>query len=103
MGYLNTYGTRKFQEGGQMAPAPEAPAGPPAEGGEGEEQLIALAEAVVNGDQEAAMQLGVALAPMILEQAAAMGGGGGAPMEEAAPVPGGTPQFKRGGTFVGKR
>lgn len=107
MSYLRTYGTkynRKFQEGGMMAPAPaEAPAeaqGPAGEGGGGEEQIIALAEAAAQGDQEAAMQLGMMLAPMILQEAQAQMGGGGA---EAAPAPEeGTPVFQRGGKFLGR-
>jgi len=104
--YLNTYGKkRKFQEGGAMAPAPEAGGAPPAPeaapGGGGEEELFALAEAAVQGDQEAATQLGMALAPMILEQASAMGqeAGGGA---EQAPPEGGTPVFGSGGKFLRK-
>lgn len=114
--YLKKYGknnTLKFQEGGEMPaeaavpPAPEAApeAGAP-EGGGNEEQLIALAEAATQGDQQAAMELGMALAPMIMEQAAAMGGGaeGAAPVEQGAPAPaeGGTPVFKQGGSFIGK-
>ena len=102
MSYLNTYGTkrRKFQEGGMMAPAPAeaAPeAGPEAGGGEvSEDQLLQLADAAVQGDQEAAMQLGMLLAPMILQEAQAAGGAEAAPAE-AAPV------FRKGGQFVGKR
>jgi len=108
--YINKYGksnTLKFQEGGAMPPEEMAPAAPeaggaPAGGGD-EEQLVAWAEAATQGDQEAAMQLGMAIAPMIMEQAAAMGGGaeGGAPPEEM-PAEGGTPVFKKGGSFIGK-
>jgi len=110
--YMNKYGkknTLKFQEGGMMPeeggapPAPEA-GGAPAGGGD-EEQLIAWAEAATQGDQEAAMQLGMAIAPMIMEQAAAASGGGGAEggmPPEGAPAEGGTPVFRKGGSFIGK-
>ena len=112
MGYLSTYGkgSRKFQEGGMMGEAPAgpeagAPAGPDAGAGQDQaaagEQMLALAEATVQGDMEAAAQLGQALAPMILEQVQAEGGG----MEgEAEMAPeGAEPMFSRGGVFVGKR
>jgi len=126
MGYLNTYGrTRKYQGGGGMPPAAGDMGGAPggdmggapggAPGGEmggapggaqemDEQQLIQLAEAAMQGDQEAAAQLGFMLAPMILEQAQAMMGGGGAegaPAEEV-PAEGGTPVFRHGGAFLGK-
>ena len=110
MSYLSKYGTRKFQEGGAMPAGPEAapaaPAGPEAGGG-GEEQVIALAQAAASGDPEAAAELGMMLAPMILEQAGA-GGPEGAPAgPEGAPpeggAPGGEPVFRRGGKFLGKK
>jgi hypothetical protein len=112
MGYLNKYGSRarKFQGGGEMAPAgppPEAPAGPGAGGGE--EEIIGLAQAAAQGDMEAAAQLGMMLAPMILEQAGAAGAGPeGAPAgpeggEMAPPPEGGAPVFRRGGKFIGKK
>jgi len=119
MNYLKNYGSRRtqrFQEGGMMAPqggaemAPQEGApqeGAPQGGGGGEEELIALAEAAVQGDQEAGCQLGAALAPMIVEAAQQQQqGGGGMPAEEGmaqgAPAAGGTPVFKRGGQFLGK-
>jgi len=101
MNYLTKYGKgrKKFQEGG-VAPAPA--------GGEmSGEDLIALAEATVAGDQAAAAQLGMLVAPMLLEQAGAAagggGGGGGAPMPQEAPAPTeGEPVFRKGGLFVRK-
>jgi len=109
MGYLSKYGTRKFQAGGEMAPAgPEAPAAPAGpEAGGGEEEIIGLAQAAAGGDMEAAAQLGMMLAPMILEQAGA-GGAEGAPAgpeggEMAPPQEEGAPVFRRGGKFIGKR
>ena len=97
MSYLSKYGKkRKFQVGGEMAPAP-VQAGP-AEGGGQEEQILALAEATVGGDQAAAAQLGAMLAPMILQEVQAASGGG-APA--GAPAPGAEPVFKKGGKFVG--
>lgn len=103
MSYLNTYGKkRRFQEGG-VAPAAAAPApvpAGPAEGGGQEEQILALAEATVGGDQAAAAELGTMLAPMILQEVqAAAGGAEGAP--EGAPMPEAQPVFKKGGKFVG--
>ena len=103
MGYLNKYGTkqRRFQEGGEMAPAPAGPeAGPEAGGGGEEEQMIMLAEAAVQGDEQAAMQLGMMIAPLILQEAQAQMGGG----EAAAPAgpEGGAPVFRKGGQFAGK-
>jgi len=101
MDYLNRYGKapRKFQEGG-MAPAPE---GAPAEGGVSGEDVLALAQATVSGDQAAAAQLGTLVAPMILEQAGGGAGApqGGAPAPEAAPAPAeGEPVFRAGGQFL---
>lgn len=81
--------------GAEMAPPQQA--GPaPAEGQE--EQILQLAEDAVAGDQQAAAELGMMLAPMILQQVdAEMQGAEGA---EAAPaVP--EPVFRRGGKFVG--
>lgn len=98
MSYLSTYGSkRKFQEGGAM-PAPEAaaPAGPEAGGGGNEQEVIALAEAAAQGDQEAATQLGMMLAPLILQEAQAQGGGEAAAPAEAQPV------FRKGGKFLKK-
>ena len=115
MGYLNTYSRkRKFQGGGEVpaAPAPEAGAGGPEAGGAGgggvtEEQLIEFAYAAVQGDQGAATQLGMALAPMIVEQAESMGAGGGAggpeggaPAEAGGAPAEGEPVFRRGGKLV---
>ena len=106
MGYLDAYGNkkRKFQEGGAMAPAP-APvqAGPEAPGAGGqEEQILALAQATVQGDQQAAAELGAILAPMILQELEAAGGAGGAEAGGQAPAPqGAEPVFRRGGQFVG--
>ncbi len=97
MDYLKKYGTRKLQEGG---PAP-APAGGEMSG----EDLIALAQATIAGDQAAAAQLGMLVAPMLLEQAGAgAGGGGGAPEAPAAPTAPveGEPMFRKGGLFVRK-
>ena len=101
MSYLKDYGTRnrKFQEGGAMMAeeAPMAP-GPEAEaaGGGQEEQIMALAEATMQGDQEAAAQLGQLLAPMIMQEAQSQMGGG-----EPAPEAGAQPVFRKGGKFVG--
>jgi len=98
--YLGQYGTkqRRYQAGGEMpAPAPGAPApGPEAGGEDPQAQVMALAEATVSGDMEAAAQLGTMLAPMILEQsggAAPAGPEGGAPAEEA-------PVFRKGGKLA---
>lgn len=98
--YLNKYGKKRmFQEGGTMpAPAPApAQAGPEQQGAGGEEeQILALAEATVGGDQAAAAQLGTMIAPMILQEVqAAQGGGGEEIPAEAQPV------FKKGGKFLG--
>jgi len=100
--YLSKYGRRKrvFQEGGPMPAEGGAPQGAPAEGGGGEEQVLALAQAAAQGDMEAAAQLGMMLAPMILEQA---GGGAPAGPEGGAPAPApaeGAPTFRRGGRLV---
>ena len=106
--YLSAYGTRKYQEGGAMPPQGGAPAGgmPPEggapaggpEGGDPQAELMALAQAAAQGDQAAATQLGMMLAPMILEQS----GGGGAPggPEGPAPAEGGAPVFSRGGRLA---
>ena len=103
MSYLKDYGTRnrKFQEGGAMmaeeapmAPGPEA--GPEAGDGGQEEQIMMLAEATMQGDQEAAAQLGQLLAPMIMQEVQGQMGGG-APEPEA----GAQPVFRKGGKFVG--
>lgn len=102
MNYLKDYGTKKrmFQEGGAMmaeeapmAPGPEA--GPEAGGGGQEEQIMQLAEATMQGDQEAAAQLGQMLAPMIMQEVQGGGQGAPAPEAEAQPV------FRKGGKFVG--
>ena len=102
MSYLKQYGSkRKFQEGGAMPADPAmapAPAGPEAGGGGEEEQVMMLAQAAVQGDQAAAAELGMMLAPMILQEVQAAGAGGGeegmAPAEPAA-----QPVFKRGGVL----
>jgi len=109
--YLSAYGTkttrRMFQEGGPMPAGPEAggapmpPEGapmPPEGGGQGnpQEQIMALAQAAVQGDQQAAMELG-----MIIAQELVAGGEGGAPAEGApAPAPEGAPVFRRGGRLA---
>jgi hypothetical protein len=103
MSYLKQYGSkRKFQEGGAMPADPAmapAPAGPEAGGGGGgEEQIIMLAQAAAQGDQAAAAELGMMLAPMILEEAQA-GAGGGQPQAD----PAAQPVFRKGGAFLGKR
>lgn len=100
MSYLNKYGKKRMFQAGGVAPAAPAPvqAGP-AEGGGQEEQILALAEATVGGDQAAAAQLGTMLAPMILQEVQAAGGGEGAP--EGAPAPEAQPVFRKGGKFVG--
>jgi hypothetical protein len=99
MNYLETYGSkqRRFQEGG-VAPAPAAPAGPEAGGGQ-EEQIVQLAEAAQAGDQQAAAELGMIMAPMILEEIQAAAGAQGAPAGPEAG--GGEPVFRKGGKFVG--
>ncbi|MCK5788482.1 MAG: hypothetical protein KAH32_05765, partial [Chlamydiia bacterium] len=68
MRYVNKYGNKRmFQAGGEMAGPP------PPQGGGGDEEVIMLAQAAASGDMEAAAQLGMMLAPMILEQAGAAG------------------------------
>lgn len=97
MSYLNKYGKkRKFQEGGVAPEAAPVQAGP-AEGGSQEEEILALAQATVGGDQAAAAQLGAILAPMILQEVQAGGG------QEATPAmaPEAQPVFRKGGKFVG--
>lgn len=100
MSYLKQYGTKteKLQQGGVAPAGPEAqpaPAAGPGEGG-GEEQVIMLAEAAAQGDQAAATELGMMLAPMILQEAQAQAGGGDPAAAEAQPV------FKKGGKFSKK-
>jgi len=106
MSYLNNYGTRnrKFQEGGEMAPAaPMGPeAGPEAGGGGEEEQMIALAEAAAQGDEAAATQLGMMIAPLILQEAQAQMGGGAEGGAAPAGPEGGAPVFRTGGQFAGR-
>ena len=103
MSYLDKYGKKKqkFQAGGvaptQAGPEAAPAEGGPAEGGGQEEQILALAEATVAGDQAAAAQLGTMLAPMILQEVQAAGGGGAPAPAEAQPV------FKQGGKFVGTK
>lgn len=96
MNYLDKYGKkRRFQEGGVAPEAAPVQAGP-AEGGGQEEEILALAQAAVSGDQAAAAQLGAILAPMILQEVQA----GGA--QDAAPAPmEAQPVFRKGGKFVG--
>jgi hypothetical protein len=66
MSYLNAYGKkRRFQEGGVLG-CGSVQAGPEQGGGQ-EEEILALAQATVGGDQAAAAQLGAMLAPMILQ------------------------------------
>jgi hypothetical protein len=117
--YLAKYGTRRYQGGGGMPAPGGAEGGMPAEGGAPPEggmpeggappeggqggdpqaEIMALAQAAAQGDQAAAAQLGMALAPMILEQA--QGGAQGGP-EGGAPAPaeGGAPVFRRGGRLA---
>lgn len=80
------------------APMDAAPAGPEAGGQGQEEQIIQLATAATQGDQQAAAQLGMMMAPMILQEVQAAGGQGQAP---AGPAAGGQPVFKLGGKFAG--
>lgn len=82
----------KFQEGGEMAPAPaEAPAEAPAQGGSPEEQILqAAAQAVQTQDAQLALQVCQALVEMA---------GGGAQPAPAAPE-GQEPVYKRGGRLV---
>jgi len=110
-GYLSTYATRsrKFQEGGEMAPPAEqgmegaAPAGPDPGADQGGERIMQLAEATISGDMQAAQELGTLMAPMIMEQVQAQGGAPGGGAEGPAPAPeGAEPQFSAGGTFQGK-
>lgn len=115
--YLNAYGTRSrsFQEGGPMPAGPEggAPAGPegapmPPEGGGGgnpQEQIMALAQAAIQGDQQAAMELGMIIAQELVaggEQGGAPGGAPGGPegAPQGAPAPEGAPMFRRGGRLA---
>jgi len=117
--YLKQYGRKqRFQEGGSMPAGPEGgapPAGGPEGGAGGPEEILAVAQATLDGDMEAAAQLGVMVAPMILEQAQAQGGApggapaggpeGGAPMGMArngGPVPAnvGVPTFGKGGRLI---
>jgi hypothetical protein len=98
MSYLNTYGKkRRFQEGGVAPEAAPVQAGPEQGGGGQEEQILALAQATVAGDQAAAAELGMMLAPMILQEVQASAGGA---TEEAAPAEA-QPVFRKGGKFVG--
>ena len=108
MSYLKTYGTKKFQEGGEMpsgpAVAPEAGPEGAAGGGGGEQEaeaVLQLAQATMQGDEQAAAELGKMLAPVILQEVEAQSGAGGG--AEAAPAEGGAPVFKRGGQFLGKK
>lgn len=101
MNYLEKYGKqpRKFQEGGPV-PAPQGGA-PEGGGGPSGEDVLALAQATVSGDQAAAAQLGTLVAPMILEQAGGAGGGAPQAAPEAVPAPAeGEPVFKKGGQFL---
>jgi len=108
MSYLLKYGTRRFQEGGEMPVDPamggEAPMGPEGGAGAGAEQeaqqVLQLAQATVQGDEAAAAELGKMLAPVLLQEMEAQAGGG-AP-EEGMPAEGGAPVFRRGGAFLGK-
>ena len=84
--YLSQYGSkqkivRSYQMGG---PAP-APAPAPAQGGGGEDEIIQLASAAIEGDMEAAAQLGMMVAPMILEQSGGAPAGGQPPMDQGMP------------------
>ena len=109
MSYLKTYGSRKFQAGGEMpsGPAVAPEGGPEGAGGGGAEQeaeaVLQLAQATMQGDEQAAAELGKMLAPVILQEVESQGaaGGGGAPAE-GAPAGGGEPVFRRGGQFLGK-
>jgi len=97
MSYLDTYGKkRRFQEGGVAPEAAPVQAGPEQGGGGQEEQILALAEATVAGDQAAAAELGMMLAPMILQEVQA--GAAAAPEEAPAEA---QPVFRKGGRFVG--
>lgn len=102
MSYLKKYGNKqKFQEGGAMPADPAmapAPVGPE-QGGGGDEQVIMLAQAAAQGDQQAAAQLGMMLAPVILQEAQAAGAGQG----EAPADPAAQPVFKKGGVFLRKQ
>lgn len=89
---------KKFQEGGEMAPA--APAEAPAEaapapeqaGGSPEEQLVmACQQALETQDCNLAMQVCQAIIQMI---------GGGAPQEAPAAPEGQEPVYRRGGRLV---
>lgn len=82
----------KFQEGGEMAPAPaEAPAEAPAAGGSPEEQIIQAAmQAVQTQDAQLALQVCQAIVEMA---------GGGAQPAPAAPE-GQEPVYRKGGRLV---
>lgn len=80
---------KKFQEGGQMAPeAGGAPAGAPAGGANPEEQLMQMAQQIVQ-------QLGPEAAAMLAQAIMAMLQGGGG--EEQAPAPA---YARKGGKLV---
>ncbi len=91
--WINDYGkgTRKFQEGGPMAPPPEAapagPEGPPPGGGGGGDLEAMLAEYAQSRDP----QLAVAICDMLVEMMA--GGGPGGP---EAGAPAGPPMGRQG-------
>jgi hypothetical protein len=102
--YLAKYGNprmRRFQEGGEMPAAEPMPAeGGAPQGGGGEEEVLALAQAAAGGDMEAAAQLGMMLAPMILEQAGAAQGGAPAGPEAGMAPEGGAPMQRKGGVML---
>ncbi|MCK5788290.1 MAG: hypothetical protein KAH32_04800 [Chlamydiia bacterium] len=111
--YLRAYSraNRMFQEGGpmpqeggmppggEMMPPEGAPMPPEGGGGEGnqQEQIMALAQAAVQGDQQAAMELGMIIAQELLAGAGGGGGEGAPGAGGPPPAPEGAPVFRRGG------
>ena len=85
---------KKYQDGGQMsAPAQEAPAGAPAEGGAPADPMALIVQAAM----QAVQSNDSALAMQVCQMIAQVAGGGGAPQEQA-------PAFKKGGKIkMGKK
>lgn len=93
------FDVKRFQQGGEMAPAPEsapeaapAPEQAPEQGGDPLEQIVmAAAQAVQTQDAQLALQVCQALVEL------AQGGGGQPSPEQQAP---GQPVYRRGGRLI---